>query len=153
HSLVLAREVSFLRGGYCEWHHWGPTMRCMYSGRPIYDPQLRFPDRYGSPLHLHRRFSLDGDHAAMADAPQTAGLIVGRGAMAHRRDEISEEIDRITCNETEDGIFSWWTEERNTGKRYPYRLLFMSEQSDLIRSLMDSDPTVQSLVALAQCEL
>lgn len=152
-SLVLADSVRFVRGGYDDWDTWAPAIRCMYSGRPIYDPAMAFTDRHGDPLDLRQSFTLDDDHEDLSHFLRTAGYVVVRGAMAHRRDEIADEVDRLTAAAKEGEMFSWWVDNQATGKRFPYRLLFMSEYSALIRSLMEDDPTVASLVALAKRDL
>jgi hypothetical protein len=152
-SLVLANSVRFHRGGYDDWDAWAPAIRCMYSGRPIYDPSMPFNDRHGNPLDLRQTFTLDDDHEDISHFLLTAGYVVVRGAMAHRRDEISDEIDRLVSEAKEGDIFSWWVDNAVTGKRFPYRLLYMSEYSSLIRSLMDDDPTIAALVKLAKRNL
>ena len=152
-SLVLAEAIRFARGGMREWDRWAPAMRCMYSGREIYDPNMTFEDRHGDPLDLHQTFTLDDDHEDLSHFLRTAGYLVVRGAMAPRRDEIAAEIERLQAEAIEGTIFSWWTDHLDAGHRFPYRLLFMSENSELIRSLMDDDPTVEQLVALAKRDL
>lgn len=152
-SLILAEAVRFERGGVDEWDAWGPAIRCMYSGRQIYDPSMLFTGRNGDPLDLRRSFTLDDDHEDLSHFLRTAGYVVIRGAMAHRRDEIAAEVDRLTAGAKEGEIFSWWVDNAETGKRFPYRLLYMSEYSSPIRSLMDGDPTVSALVALAKRDL
>jgi hypothetical protein len=152
-SLVLAESVRFDRGGVDEWDAWAPAIRCMYSGRPIYDPSMIFADRNGDPLGLHQSFTLDDDHEDLSHFLHTAGYVVIRGAMAHRRNEIADEVDRLTAAAKEGEIFSWWVDNEETGKRFPYRLLYMSEYSTLVRSLMDDDPTVSALAALANRDL
>lgn len=149
-SLLLAGSVRFERGGFDEWDTWAPAIRCMYSGRPIYDPSMSFTDRNGDPLDLYQSFSLDDDHEDLSHFLQTAGYLVVRGAMAHRHEEIANEIDKLTNDATEGNIFSWWVDNKATGGRFPYRLLYMSEYSELIRSLFDDDPTIAALAALAK---
>lgn len=114
---------------------------------------MSFLDRHGDPLDLHRTFTLDDDHEDLSHFLRTAGFVVVRGAMAHLRDELSDEIDRLVAAAKEGEIFSWWVDDEGTGTRFPYRLLYMSEYSDLIRSLMDEDPTVAALAALAKRDL
>lgn len=152
-GLVLADSVRFVRGGYNEWDAWAPAIRCMYSGRPIYDPSMTFTDRNGDPLDLRQSFTLGDDPEDLSHFLRTTGYLVVRGAMAHRRDEIADEVDRLAAAAKEGEIFSWWVDNSATGKRFPYRLLYMSEHSALIRSLMDDDPTVAALARLAKTDL
>lgn len=152
-SLVLAGSVSFERGSIPGWDVWGPAIRCMYSGREIYNGQTTLRDRFGRPLDLRSSFTLDDDHADLSHFLQTTGYLILRGAMAHRRDEIAAEIDKLTAEATEGSIFSWWVDNGTTGVRFPYRLMYISEYSSLVRSLMDEDPTVAAMVSLAEREL
>lgn len=152
-GLVLAESVSILKGDMAAWGVWAPALRLMYSGRPIYDPDEPLLDINGELLDLNRKFTLADDHAEMAHFLRTAGFLVIRGAMEHRRDELSHEIDRVRDNEREGGLYSWWVENLTTGENVPYRLLFISEQSELVRSLMEEDPVVRQLVSMAQRDL
>ncbi|MEB3069218.1 phytanoyl-CoA dioxygenase family protein [[Mycobacterium] vasticus] len=152
-SLVLAGSIRFERGGVPEWDAWAPAIRCMYSGKPIYNPSMSFADRAGQPLDLRGSFTLDDDHEELSHFLHTTGYLVVRGAMAHRLTELSDEIDHLLATAKEGNIFSWWVDNEQTGTRFPYRLLYMSEHSTLIRSLMDDDPTVAALVALAKRDL
>lgn len=152
-SLVLAQAVQFRRGGVMEWEAWAPALRCMYSGRPIYDPSAELLGRDGAPLDLHRSFTLSDDHEEISHFLRTAGYVVIRGAMEHRRAEIANEIERLRSAAKEGEIFSWWVDNVQTGQRFPYRLMFMSEYSSLIRSLMEDDPTVAALSKLAKRDL
>lgn len=152
-SLVLAQAVRFLRGGMEEWRVWAPAIQCMYSGREIFDPSKPLLDTHGAPLDLHRKFSLADDHEEMSHFLRTAGYLVVRGAMEHRRQEIAKEIEQVRAQAREGEIFSWWTDNLTSGERFPYRLMFISERSELIRTLMEDDPTIAALVALAKREL
>lgn len=153
-SLVLAGDVQFHRGSYTDWVQWHPILRRLYSGAPVYDENAPLLDRAGEPLDLHRSFSLDtDDHEEISHFLRTAGYVKLRGAMAHRRDEIAEELERRRAAAREGEIFSWWVDNKQTGDRFPYRLMYLSEQSELIRSLMDDDPTVAAMVRLAKRDL
>jgi len=152
-SLVLSQAVRFLRGGMGEWDVWAPAIQCMYSGREIFDPSKPLCDAQGQPLDLHRNFTLADDHEEMANFLQTAGYLIVRGAMKHRLQEITDEIERIKVEAREGEIFSWWTENLVSGERFPYRLMFISERSQLVRSLMNEDPSVAMLAALVRTDL
>lgn len=152
-SLLLAGSVRFERGGFPDWDAWAPAIRCMYSGREIYNPAMSFYDRNGDPLDLHQSFTLEDDHDDLSHFLQSAGYVVVRGAMAHRHQEISTEIDKLAAEATEGNIFSWWVDNKDTGKRFPYRLLYMAEYSSLIRSVIDEEPAIAALAALAKRDL
>lgn len=152
-GLVLSQSVRFLRGDLAAWDAWAPALRRLYSGRPIYNPDETLLDAGGTPLDLHRKFTLDDDQEEMAHFLNTAGYIVVRGAMAHLRDRISDEIDRMIAETTEGNIYSWWVDNETTGERFPYRLLYVSERSALVRSLMDDDPVIRTLAGLTKSPL
>jgi hypothetical protein len=60
-GLLYSGAVRFVSGTFEQWDVWEPALRCLYSGRPIYDPKtVRFIDRDGSPLDLRRRFARSG---------------------------------------------------------------------------------------------
>ena len=64
---LYSKAVKFVRGNFESWDAWDPAIRCLYSGRAIYDPErLEFLDRDGQPLDLHRRFVVEsgGGHDA-----------------------------------------------------------------------------------------
>lgn len=152
-SLVLAESVRFLRGSMEEWDLWLPAIQCMYSGREIFDPSKPLLDAQGELLDLRRTFTLDQDHEELSHFLRTAGFLIVKGAMAHRRQELADEIDRVRDEAREGEIFSWWTDNLTTGDRFPYRLMFISERSQIVRSLMEDDPTIASLVKLAKRDL
>lgn len=152
-ALVLAQSVRFLRGGMDEWDAWLPAIQCMYSGREIFDPTKPLTDAGGQLLDLRRTFTLDDDHEEMSHFLRTAGYLVIKGAMAHRRQELADEINRVRDEAREGEIYSWWTDNLSTGERFPYRLMFLSERSHIVRSLMDEDPTIASLVKLTKRDL
>lgn len=150
-GLVLSEAIRFVAGGDEEWEPWKPAMRCMYSGKRIYDPlNVELDDLSGQPLDLHRSFGVDDDFDAMSHFLRTAGFVVIRGALRHRVSEIADEVERLRAEAEEGELWSWWTTDETTGDRFPYRLVFMSERSELIRSLGDEDPTVAKLVSLLQ---
>lgn len=154
-SLILSQAVHFVRGDNFAWESWKPAMRCMYSGKPVYDPSnAGLSSRDGKPLDLHRSFSLNSDDPReMSDFLRTASFIVLRGAMSHRLSELSEEVERLKAATPDNHAFSYWTTNQSTGERVLYRLLYSGERSPLIRSLADDDPTIASVVALAQEDL
>jgi ectoine hydroxylase-related dioxygenase (phytanoyl-CoA dioxygenase family) len=154
-SLILSQAIRFLRGDNDAWEAWKPAMRCMYSGKPVYNPDdAGLVDREDAPLDLHRSFSLDRDEPdEMSHFLRTAGFIVRRGAMSHRLAEVTDEIERLKAATPVGDPFSYWTTDETTGDRVLYRMLYMGERSPLIRSLADEDPTIAAVVALAREDL
>ena len=63
-GLLYSKAVKFVRGNFESWDAWDPAIRCLYSGRAIYDPErLDFRDRRGDPLDLHQQFDVGDDPA------------------------------------------------------------------------------------------
>lgn len=151
-GLLYSRAVTFLRGDFDAWDTWEPAIRCMYSGRPIYNPAaLDFRDLDGSPLDLQRSFGLDDEPARIAHFLRTTGFVVVRGAFAGRRAELAAEVDRLRDAAREGEPWSWWASDQS-GRRFPYRLLYMAQHSALIASL-DDDPMVRFLLGLSGADL
>ncbi len=146
-GLLYSQAVDFVRGDFDTWDHWEPAIRCMYSGREIYNPKaLDFRDLDGSPLDLHRSFAHDDDPELMAHFLRTTGYLVVKDAFADQLDEISDEVDRLRDEAQEGELWSWWASDE-TERRFPFRLLYMAQRSELIAAL-DDDPTVRALIGL-----
>jgi hypothetical protein len=102
-GLLYARSVRFLRGNFETWDDWDPAIRCMYSGRQIYDPsRLDFHDRRGEPLDLKRSFGREDDPEEMSHFLRTTGFLVVRkvfesGLVA----DLAGEVDRIAADAVE----------------------------------------------------
>lgn len=146
-GLLYSHAVEFIRGDFDRWDAWEPALRCLYSGRPIYNPAaLNFTDLNGRPLDLHRSFDLDDSPAAMSHFLRTTGYLVVKRAFADRLAEIAAEVDRLRDEAREGELWSWWANDQS-GRRFPYRLLYMAQRSPVIAAL-DDDPMVRRLIAL-----
>ena len=146
-GLLYSHAVEFVRGDFEKWDAWEPALRCLYSGRPIYNPAaLNFVDLDGAPLDLHRSFTLDDRPEDLAHFLRTTGFLVVKKAFSVRLGEIAAVVDRLRDEARENELWSWWTVDQ-TGRRFPYRLLYMAQRSALIAAL-DDDPMVRRLIAL-----
>lgn len=151
-GLLYSRAVEFVRGDFERWDVWEPAIRCMYSGRPIYNPAtLNLVDLRGAALDLTRSFELDDAPAEMAHFLRTTGFIVIKRAFADRLAQIAAEVDRLRDEAREGELWSWWA-SRQDGQRFPYRLLYMAQRSPLIAAL-DHDPLVRGLIALSGADV
>lgn len=150
YGLLFSNAVRFVRGDFETWDEWEPAIRCMYSGRPIYDPaRIEFRDLAGDPLDLERSFAPDDDPEEMSNfLRQTGFLVVRRAYEADLIATLSSELDRVIAASTEGNLYSWWATDAE-GDRFPYRLTYLSEQSDVIASLYDH-PRTRALVALSK---
>jgi hypothetical protein len=150
YGLLYSKAVRFERGSFDTWDEWEPAIRCMYSGRPIYDPRaLDFRDRAGAPLDLHQQFEVDADPEDMSHFLRTTGYLVVRKAFDLEYIEaLRAEVDRIRDAAVEGELTSWWSDVGD-GQRLPYRLTYLSDQSELIAGLYDH-PKVRELIGLAK---
>lgn len=153
YGLLFGNAVRFLRGDFDTWDDWEPAIRCMYSGRPIYDPaSLDFRDLAGNPLDLHHRFEVDDDPEEMSNFLRQTGFLVVRKAYTPEHTALlGRELDRIIDEATEGNLYSWWASDAK-GDRFPYRLTYLSEKSAEIAALYDH-PRTRQLVALSKEEV
>ena len=152
-GLLYSRAVNFSRGSFDTWDDWEPALRCMYSGREIYNPDaLDFRDRRGAPLDLHRDFQQGDDPEDLSHFLRTTGyLVVRRVFEPSLVAELSGEIDRIADEADEGELTSWWAENPD-GRRFPYRLTYLSDKSATIAGLYEH-PRVRQLIALSKEEV
>jgi hypothetical protein len=148
YGLLYSQAVTFERGDFDRWDDWEPAIRAMYTGRPVHDPRrVDLRDLAGRPLDLHRSFALDDPPEEMAHFLRTTGWLVVRGAFRDRLAPLSDEVDRLRDEAVEGELWSWWAGD-DTGRRFPYRLLYTGLRSPLIAGL-DDDPLVRRLLGLA----
>ena len=150
YGLLYSNAVAFARGDFDPWDDWEPAIRCMYSGRPIYNPRsLEFVGLDGAPLDLHQRFEPGDDPEVMSHfLRQTGYLVVRRAFEPALIEALSREIDRVRDEAVEGELSSWWATD-SEGHRFPYRLTYLSDRSDVIAGLYEH-PRVRSLVGLSK---
>ena len=150
YGLLYSNAVRFLKGSFDTWDAWEPAIRCMYSGRAIYDPgSLDFRDLAGRPLDLKRSFPVDADPEEMSHfLRQTGYLVVRRAFEPALVLALAAEVERIRGVAVEGELTSWWASDPR-GRRFPYRLTYLCQQSPLIASLYEL-PRVRELVALSR---
>ena len=153
YGLLYSSAVRFLRGSFDSWDDWEPAIRCMYSGRPIFDPARQaLVDRRGDPLDLRQRFDWEEDPEEMSHFLRTTGYLVVRQVFdAERVASLSGELDRLRDAAVGGELTSWWSEDGD-GRRFPYRLTYLSDRSEAIASLYD-DARVRTLVGLSREEV
>ena len=150
YGLLYSGAVKFLRGNFESWDDWEPAIRCMYSGREIYDPAgAELKDRRDDPLDLHQKFEVDADPEEMSHFLRTTGFLVVRRAFeADHVALLGRELDRVTAEAEEGELSSWWATD-GQGERFPYRLTYLSDRSEEIGALYDH-PRTRDLVALSR---
>jgi hypothetical protein len=153
YGLLFSNAVRFVRGDFDSWDDWEPAIRCLYSGREIYDPSSTdFRDLAGDPLDLHRSFEMDEDPAEMSNfLRQTGFLLVRRAYEADHIAALGLELDRVNAEASEGNLYSWWASD-GQGDRFPYRLTYLSEKSDTIGALYNH-PRTRELIALSKADV
>ncbi len=151
-GLLYGNAVRFVRGDFDSWDDWEPAIRCMYSGRPIYDPaSIDFVDRHGDPLDLQRKFRIDDDPEDLSHFLRLTGFLVVKDAYEKTHvDALGRELDRV-CAEAREDLYAWWATDAK-GDRFPYRLTYLSDKSETIAALYDH-PRTRELVALSKEEV
>lgn len=152
-GLLYSNAVRFRRGNFESWDDWEPAIRCMYSGRPIYDPaSIDFVDRAGKPLDLQHKFRVDDDPEDMSHFLRLTGYLVVKQAYDPAFiAEIGRELDRVNDEAVEGDLYSWWASD-GKGDRFPYRLTYLSDKSQTIAGLYDH-PRTRELIALSKEEV
>src|SRR5690242_3724619 len=102
-GLLYANAVTFRRGGFEGLLRWEPAIRCMFDGRPLYDPE-RLAD-----LDLDRTFTLDDPDEELRAWLERAGFLHVRGVFGPDEvDALRSEIERLAVAATPDDGRSWW---------------------------------------------
>src|SRR5262245_5838401 len=150
YGLLYSNAVRFVRCSFDTWDAWEPAIRCMYSGRPIYDPRsLDLRDLGGAPLDLRRSFAPDDDPEEPSNFLRRTGwLVVKRAFEPALVAALAAEVERIRAAAVEGELTSWWASDPQ-GRRFPYRLTYLCQQSEPIASLY-AMPRVRELVALSR---
>jgi len=146
-GLLYGGLVKGGRGDMMDFVRWEPTLRALYLGRPIYDPEmLDLRDRHGRPLDPTRAFSLDDDDEEMADFLATAGYVLIRSVFsAQEVAAMSEDAESLRSAAVEGDEKSWWA-EREDGRSVVCRVIDSSDRPHL-RSL-HADPRIRRLGTL-----
>lgn len=149
-GLLYSQAVDFSRGDFESWDAWDPAIRCMYSGREIYNPAtLEFKDLAGNPLDLYKRFSLDDDPEEMSHfLRQTGYLVVKQVYKPELIAELSDALDKVRNEAIEGELTSWWAEDAK-GEKYPYRLTYLNEKAPVFAGLYNH-PGVKFLRSLSR---
>jgi Phytanoyl-CoA dioxygenase (PhyH) len=139
-GVQMGGRASVVRGTLDAFVEWEPVLRCLFDGRPAYEPDsIAFEDAKGAPLELRSSFTLD-------DAPEEVGHFLAEAGFLHlegvfsedEMDAVSGELDSaIAAAERDDGA-SWWA-LTDGGEWYPSRILGFNQKSPTLRELLHSD--------------
>jgi hypothetical protein len=139
-GLQMTGRAEIRRGSVDAFVAWEPVLRCLLDGRPVYEPgSLSFHERDGSPLDLHRSFTLDDDPADLAHFLAEAGFLHIEGIFTGAEmAAVSADLDdAIAAADRDDGA-SWWACTA-AGEWYPSRILGFNQQSPALRAVLHSE--------------
>ncbi|MEN8183852.1 MAG: phytanoyl-CoA dioxygenase family protein [Myxococcota bacterium] len=109
-GLLYGQRARCPRGKAIVFVEWEPALRCLYNGRPVYDPEdVHLWDRHGAPLDPEQTFRLDDDPEDMAHFLRTAGYLFVRDVFAP--EEIAaflEEARELRGEARKGDNLSWW---------------------------------------------
>ncbi len=109
-GLLYGGRARCPRGKAILWVEWEPALRCLFSGRPIYDAEnVSLSDRHGAPLDPEATFALSDDRDDMAHFLRTAGYLLVRDVF--RPDEVEAflgEAMELRGEARKGDKLSWW---------------------------------------------
>jgi hypothetical protein len=138
-GLVMPGRAHVLRGRGEDFVAWEPVLRAAIDGRPVYEPaSIEFRDREGSPLDLHRSFSIDDAREDIGHFLAEAGYLHLEGVFSESEmAAVSAELDAAMAAATQDDGASWWA--RTDDGWYPSRILGFNLKSPTLQDLLESD--------------
>jgi hypothetical protein len=140
-GLLYANAATFPRGGFEGLLRWEPAIRCMFDGRPLYDPAGL------AGLDLDRTFTLDDGDDELRARLDRAGFLHVRGVFAPDEvDALRSEVERLAVAATPDDGRSWWA-TRADGSPVCCRLIYLPLASERIARL-GADARLRRIAAL-----
>ena len=118
-GLVYGGHVEALRGDMMDFVRWEPSLRALYQGRPLYDPEAPLPeDANGRPIDPHRSFGLADADEDMAAFLRAAGYLIVRDVFSS--DEVAELLDdaeQLRAAAVPGSEESWWARHESGESR------------------------------------
>jgi hypothetical protein len=151
-GLLYASRARCRRGDAMRLVLWEPALRCLYTGREIFDEAgLALRDLRGAPLDVSRVFSLAEDSEEMSHFLRTAGFLLVRGVFAPPEvDGFLGEARELAGEARPGDKLSWWSKDAR-GVEVLCRVTRAAAKPRL--ATLPSDPRVLGLAALAGTEL
>ncbi len=139
-GLVMSGRVDIRVGSVDAFIDWEPVLRCLFDGRPVYEPgSIQFRDRDGSPLEIGRPFRLDDDADEIGHFLAETGFLHIEGVFSEGEMEaVSRDLDDAVAHAEQDDGASWWALTK-AGEHYPARILGFNQKSPALRSLLHDD--------------
>lgn len=139
-SMIVSGDLRYRGGSIWSLHAWELVLRALTEGTAVHAPgAVKFHDRHGGPLDLHRIFGPDDD-------PQDVGHFVREAGYLHLRgwldplvmDAISADMDLAVSDYRPDDGRSWWA-TLDSGDEVCVRMRYFVEHSEATAELLASE--------------
>jgi hypothetical protein len=138
-GLQLTGRAQVKRGSIDHFVSWEPVLRCLIDGRPVHEGSLPLRDRDGSPLDVHRSFTVDDDRDEIGHFLSEAGFLHVTGVFTEAEmAAVSSELDDAGAAAERDDGASWWA-RIDTGDWYPSRILGFNQKSPALCELLHTE--------------
>ncbi|MEY2404210.1 MAG: hypothetical protein QOD38_1761 [Acidimicrobiaceae bacterium] len=139
-AFFVGGELDMAKGRLEDFLDWSVILRSLVDGRPVHTTgTIDFRDRDGSPLDLHRAFSIDDDPAELAHFLAEAGFLHVAGVFGEAEMKaVSEEMDAAMPHYSPGDGRSWWAKTADGTNRL-VRLQYFHEHSPTMKAILGDD--------------
>jgi hypothetical protein len=128
---VRSGRAEVVRGALTGWQRWEPAIQSLCSGREIYGPRVweTLVDSDGSPLDLHRAFTVADDVDEMRQFLETAGYLHVKAVFTSEEvARLGAEVEHVRAQTTPGDPFSWWS-VNTAGEEVVTRINYLGRHS------------------------
>lgn len=149
-AFFVGGDLDMPKGRLEDFLDWSVILRSLLDDRPVHTTgAVDFRDRDGSPLDLHRAFSVDDDPADLAHFLAEAGFLHLTGVFDdNEMRAVSGEMDAAMPQYAPDDGRSWWAKTIDGTNRL-VRLQYFHEQSPTTTALL-ADDRLRALAGLTK---
>lgn len=136
-GLAMTSRVEITTGRLDDWLAWEPALHALFDGRPPYrEGAVELVEKDGSPLDLHRSFTLDDDADDSGWFLEQAGFLHVRGVFDEAEmAAVGADLDACLSECTPDDGESWWATDAD-GVEQAVRVLWFHERSATLAGLL-----------------
>jgi hypothetical protein len=147
-AFFVGGDLDMPKGGLDDFLDWAVILRSLIDNRAVHTRgAVDLRERDGSPLDLHRAFSVDADPDDLAHFLTEAGFLhLTRVFDDSEMRAVSDEIDAAMANYAPDDGRSWWAKTADGTDRL-VRLQYFHEQSPTTTALL-ADNRLRTLADL-----
>ena len=118
-GLAMTSRVEITTGRLDDWLAWEPALHALFDGRPPYrEGAVELVEKDGSPLDLHRSFTLDDDADDSGWFLEQAGFLHVRGVFDEAEmAAVGADLDACLSECTPDDGESWWATDADASSR------------------------------------